>query len=156
MKFGKEISGLASGDPWAPFYLDYKGLKKIINSLAKGRPLDAALLAAVHRPRRIEDTEYNLLPFQPDESTLLQTHRAAFFFKLERELEKINEFYLNKEAESKLRLQNLIDKRKRLQEAVVQSGFHLNRGSSSFVALHEGFRFFERDLAKLQAFIDVK
>lgn len=72
---------------------------QIINSLAKGRPADAALLAAGIRPPRPETEE----PLHPDaaplintasiggggDGTLLQAHKAAFFFKLERELEKV-------------------------------------------------------------------
>jgi CDK inhibitor PHO81 len=91
-------------DAWAPFYLDYKGLKKvcssrslprceltaeqIINSLAQGRPEDAALLAQGIRPAPRLPAELQLLP-ESNESVLMQTHRAAFFFKLEREIEKV-------------------------------------------------------------------
>lgn len=36
---------------------------------------------------------------QQDSQTLLQANKATFFFRLERELEKVNIFYLQKEAE---------------------------------------------------------
>jgi CDK inhibitor PHO81 len=87
-------------------------MKQIINSLAKGRPADAALLAAGYRPpfHLSSSASWNvdnetaselsaaanlsgqsngpsLLP-ESGESALLQAHKAAFFFKLERELEK--------------------------------------------------------------------
>lgn len=104
---------------------------QIINSLAKGRPADAALLAAGFRPPfnatasdpssssnrsdgrpsaeapsvPLNDSNSSEIhaaathaasnstqpSFLPDngESALLQAHRAAFFFKLERELEKV-------------------------------------------------------------------
>lgn len=139
MKFGKQIlSQQISG--WGPYYLDYKFLKKIINSLEKGRITDAALLAtgmrpeppspavvasgagahgagapdtvaesgsatqAAGRPEPRDQTQQDrereaaaaaatqiLIGGQssgdgPDE---LKLHRAAFFFKLERELEKV-------------------------------------------------------------------
>lgn len=82
-----------------------KARYQIINSLAKGRPADAALLAAGYRPPfNLPDTATatelsaaanlgndrpNLLP-DSGESALLQAHKAAFFFKLERELEKVS------------------------------------------------------------------
>ena len=154
MKFGKTIQVVASADSWAKYFLDYKGLKKIINSLAKGRPLDAAALAAINRPIPSPSLvnggnaypQAQLIPAS-SESDLLQAHKAAFFFKLERELEKINAFYLQKEADLKVRLRTLIDKRKVIQSS---SQGHLSRESSSFVVLYEGFRHFERDLNKLQ------
>ena len=81
---------------------------QIINSLAKGRPADAALLAAGVRPPRpaaeenmpVEATTTEAQLFAhastanggvvgEGTATLLQAHKAAFFFKLERELEKV-------------------------------------------------------------------
>lgn len=35
----------------------------------------------------------------PSKQSALQANKAAFFFRLERELEKVNAFYLHKEAE---------------------------------------------------------
>jgi len=35
----------------------------------------------------------------PSKQSALQANKAAFFFRLERELEKVNSFYLQKEAE---------------------------------------------------------
>lgn len=108
--------------------------------------------------------------------SLLQVHKAAFFFKLERELEKvgtvslvntrevreadwsrvgmqINAFYYQRESTLKVRLRTLIDKRKLLQASLSDSQGKvkpLNRDSSSYGALYEGFRNFERDLGRLQ------
>lgn len=90
-------------------------------------------------------------------------NRATFFFKLvcatrldqslfrltflkERELDKVNTFYLQKEAELRNRLNTLIDKRKLLL-ASNRPGF---RSSANFIVLQEGFQQFERDLNKLQ------
>lgn len=83
-------------------------LRQIINSLAKGRPADAALLAAGVRPPRpgseeqlpVEATTTEAQLFAhastanggivgKGATNLLQAHKAAFFFKLERELEKV-------------------------------------------------------------------
>ncbi|KAM0756333.1 SPX-domain-containing protein [Meredithblackwellia eburnea MCA 4105] len=167
MKFGKQIQSQQTPG-WGSYYVDYKGLKKIINSLAKGRPADAALLAAGIRPPRPETEE----PLHPDaaplintasvggggDGTLLQAHKAAFFFKLERELEKINTFYYQREATLKVRLRTLIDKRKLLQASLSDSQGKvkgLSRDSSSYGALYEGFRNFERDLGRLQAYVEM-
>ncbi|KDN52686.1 hypothetical protein K437DRAFT_266354 [Tilletiaria anomala UBC 951] len=117
MKFGKQIlSQQISG--WGSYYLDYKFLKKIINSLEKGRITDAALLATGMRPgpkvaseqggRLESDGQQGEAPSEVDReaaeavatqiligghhggdgSDELKLHKAAFFFKLERELEK--------------------------------------------------------------------
>ncbi|MBW0495776.1 hypothetical protein O181_035491 [Austropuccinia psidii MF-1] len=172
MKFGKQIQ--AQQIPcWASYYLDYKGLKKIINSLAKGRPADAALLAAGISPGLLPPaspisqslpSDLNLPPHalsRPSTASTVQrqtpelglkSHKAAFFFKLERELEKINAFYLQKESEFKVRLRTLIDKRKVVQSSRIR---RLTKDNSSFTALYEGFRHFEHHLRKLQAFIDL-
>ncbi|CDS01347.1 probable PHO81-cyclin-dependent kinase inhibitor [Sporisorium scitamineum] len=157
MKFGKYIlSQQISG--WGAYYLDYKFLKKIINSLEKGRLADAALFATGVRPEYNANGQSTVSP-QPqilphiEGSDELQIHKAAFFFKLERELEKINNFYLQKEAELKSRLQTLIDKKRIIFES--RNSSKLSKESPSYVALYEGFRYFEKDLSKLQQFIEI-
>ena len=157
MKFGKYIlSQQISG--WGAYYLDYKFLKKIINSLEKGRLADAALFATGVRPEYSANGQSAVSP-QPqilphiEGSDELQIHKAAFFFKLERELEKINNFYLQKEAELKSRLQTLIDKKRIIFES--RNSSKLSKESPSYVALYEGFRYFEKDLSKLQQFIEI-
>lgn len=141
-------------------------LRQIINSLAKGRPADAALLAAGISPAIIPsnsphsystDHPSQLLPESYDNQLEnpeqnLKLHKAAFFFKLERELEKINAFYLQKEADLKVRLRTLIDKRKVVQCSRTR---RLTKDNSSFATLYEGFRHFEVHLRKLQAFVDI-
>lgn len=57
--------------------MDYKGLKKFISSLLN-TPADS-LKALGLPPINVED----------DRAKLLQSQKAAFFFKLERELEKV-------------------------------------------------------------------
>ncbi|KAF7353059.1 Ankyrin repeat protein nuc-2 [Mycena venus] len=85
-----------------------------------------------------------------------RAHKAAFFFKLERELEKINEFYLQKEAELKLRLETLLSKRR----AASMRGFpdtldDTTQNNVEWTAVEEGFRHLERDLGKLQQFVEI-
>lgn len=91
-----------------------------------------------------------------DRGADFQAHKAAFFFKLERELEKINTFYLQKEAELKLRLETLLSKRRAAALRGLPDG---NDGSTlnhvEWSAVEEGFRLLERDLGKLQYFIEI-
>jgi CDK inhibitor PHO81 len=108
MKFGKHIQS-QQVPGWSAYYLDYKFLKKIISSLAANRPAsEAALLALGIRPGNlsIDPTNENTSegrsrspsrpPLDPafgrdeDQGPDFQAHKAAFFFKLERELEKVH------------------------------------------------------------------
>lgn len=177
MKFGKQIQ--AQQVPgWSNFYLDYKFLKKIISSLAANRPAsEAAALAlgardvttstqasvssnissSVATPRDVvnEPSPTFILPGNDnDRGPDFQAHKAAFFFKLERELEKINAFYLQKEAELRLRMETLLSKRRAAAARgipdVTDTAVH-----SEWSAVEEGFRLLERDLGKLQSFVEI-
>ncbi|OAA44018.1 ankyrin repeat protein nuc-2 [Beauveria brongniartii RCEF 3172] len=85
-----------------------------------------------------------------DSQAALQANKATFFFQLERELDKVNAFYLQKEAELKIRLKTLLDKKK-----VIQSRQGISRRSSKFTTLEEGFQQFATDLSKLQQFVEI-
>jgi CDK inhibitor PHO81 len=106
-QFGKQIQ--AQQVPgWSTYYLDYKTLKKIISSLTANRPAsEAAVLASGILPvapmdllnqltdSSLIDTKGQLPIFassgrDEDRDPDFQAHKAAFFFKLERELEKVN------------------------------------------------------------------
>ena len=78
--------------------MDYKFLKKIINSLEKGRLGDAALFATGVRPSDSSQGAESLLGNESPASEL-QVHKAAFFFKLERDLEKICLLYTSDAAD---------------------------------------------------------
>lgn len=69
----------------------------------------------------------------------------------ERELEKVNAFYLQKEAELKVRLKTLLDKKKVLRSR----GNGISRRSAKFTTLQEGFQQFANDLNKLQQFVEI-
>lgn len=114
-QFGKQIQS-EQVPGWSSCYLDYKFLKKIISSLAANRPAsEAAALALGVRPADLlnptassaiaisstADATRDGSPGDPDQLPILsalgqdndrgpdfQAHKAAFFFKLERELEK--------------------------------------------------------------------
>ncbi|KAF8897214.1 hypothetical protein BD779DRAFT_1489617 [Infundibulicybe gibba] len=159
MKFGKRIQ--AQQVPgWSQYYLDYKFLKKIISSLLANRPAsEAATLALGIRPSDFLSHSPPSFP-QPESrspATVLDggpgdhrySHRSqgSIFLQLERELEKINGFYLRKEAELKLRMETLLSKRR----AAAMRGLPATLWS----AVEEGFRLLERDLGKLQQFVEI-
>ncbi|KAG0205298.1 phosphate system positive regulatory protein pho81 [Mortierella sp. GBA30] len=143
MKFGKQIQ-FQQIPEWQSHYMSYKGLKKIINSLTQERAQISVTIAASPPP----GTETPAL-LEDENSTLRQSQKAAFFFKLERELEKVNSFYLQKESELKVRLRSLIDKEKVLLSRQGRPGT-----GSSINSLKEAFRQFEHDLNKLQKFVE--
>ncbi|KAK9447222.1 uncharacterized protein V1518DRAFT_100945 [Limtongia smithiae] len=132
MKFGKYLAKRQLELPeYASYFINYKGLKKLIKSLG------ADPANKTSRPENIQ--------------AALQAHKVTFFFRLERELEKVNEFYLQKEAELKLRLSALLEKKKTVKSklgAVVKT-------SATFIALYEGFFRFRRDLDKLEQFVEL-
>ncbi|KAG1753695.1 uncharacterized protein EDB91DRAFT_412534 [Suillus paluster] len=91
-----------------------------------------------------------------DRGSDFQAHKAAFFFKLERELEKINTFYLQKEAELKLRLETLLSKRRAAAiRGLPDTSEETTVNHVEWSAVEEGFRLLERDLGKLQQFIEM-
>ncbi|EMC97543.1 hypothetical protein BAUCODRAFT_33261 [Baudoinia panamericana UAMH 10762] len=139
MKFGKHIQKRQLDIPeYAASFVDYKALKKLIKKLSATPILPAHQVSA----------EGEILQ---DPQASLQANKATFFFRLERELEKVNTFYLQKEAELKLRLRTLLDKKRALQSRATPA----SKLSSSYVSLDEGFRLFSNDLDKLQQFVEV-
>jgi len=106
-----------------------------------------------------------------DRSPEFQRSKAMFFFKLERELEKvwpldfasivnefmktpcqINAFYLQKEEQLKLRLTNLQSKRRAATQRLQADADEISPdiGGAEWRAVDEGFRSLEKDLGKLQ------
>ncbi|KAG6831882.1 hypothetical protein H0H92_006999 [Tricholoma furcatifolium] len=179
-QFGKHI--LAQQVPgWSSYYLDYKFLKKIISSLAANRPAsEAAALASGIRPTDIlgqsPSTPAISSPHSPstvlndglrrppifsvsgqdsDRGPDFRAHKAAFFFRLERELEKINDFYLQKEAELKLRMETLLSKRRAAAMRGLPDTNSDLQNNVEWSAVEEGFRVLERDVGKLQQFVEV-
>ncbi|KAJ2722603.1 phosphate system positive regulatory protein pho81 [Coemansia sp. Benny D115] len=128
MKFGKHIQAQTIPE-WAAHYMSYKGLKKIINELSA--PLSPSASPGEAAKQR------------------LQTVKAAFFFQVDRELEKVNHFYLQKEHDAKERLKSLIEKQRTLQSRGPR-----NR-TATIRALREAFLNSRHGLDKLQNFIEI-
>ncbi|KAK3304257.1 uncharacterized protein B0T15DRAFT_234177 [Chaetomium strumarium] len=140
MKFGKHIQKRQLEVPeYAASFVNYKALKKLIKKLS-ATPVLATQNDAAQRG--------GAGPL--DSQAALQANKATFFFQLERELEKVNAFYLQKEAELKVRLKTLLDKKK-----VLQSRHGISRRSAKFTTLQEGFQQFANDLNKLQQFVEI-
>ncbi|KAI6092810.1 SPX domain-containing protein [Hypoxylon rubiginosum] len=138
MKFGKQIQKRQLEVPeYAASFVNYKALKKLIKKLSATPILSAQ-----------NDTHFTPTPV--DTQVALQANKAKFFFQLERELEKVNAFYLQKEAELKIRLKTLLDKKR-----VLQSRQGISRRSAKFATLEEGFQQFANDLNKLQQFVEI-
>ncbi|KAG6903307.1 hypothetical protein C0995_013060 [Termitomyces sp. Mi166 len=178
-QFGKHILALQVPG-WSSYYLDYKFLKKIISSLAANRPAsEAAALASGIRPTDIFGQSPSATPLSHSPSSILdhglrrppivsatgqdsdrgpdfRAHKAAFFFRLERELEKINDFYLQKEAELKLRMETLLSKRRAAaMRGLPDTPSDVTQNNVEWSAVEEGFRLLERDVGKLQQFVEV-
>ncbi|KAK7511285.1 ankyrin repeat protein nuc-2 [Phyllosticta citriasiana] len=135
MKFGKHIQKRQLDFPeYAASFVDYKALKKLIKKLSA--------TPVIHAQND---------PAQLDPQMSLQANKATFFFRLERELEKVNKLYLQKEAELKLRLSTLLEKKRSLQSQSIP----VSRLSSNYVILEEAFRLFSNDLNKLQQFVEI-
>ncbi|KAI9812555.1 MAG: phosphate system positive regulatory protein pho81 [Phylliscum demangeonii] len=137
-KFGKHLQKRQLDIPeYAASFVDYKALKKLIKRLSA---------TPVISPQRLPS--HSDAPDGPQAA--LQANKATFFFRLERELDKVNARYLRKEAELKLRLKTLLDKKR-----LMRAHSHPSKLSASFMALEEGFQQFGNDLNKLQQFIEV-
>ncbi|KAJ3127326.1 phosphate system positive regulatory protein pho81 [Nowakowskiella sp. JEL0407] len=145
MKFGKHIERQRS--EWAgSHYLNYKALKKIIKSaVAVNDQLQQQQSDSIDASQsQVND---NSTGNSADQSQEFQALKTAFFFRLERELEQINSFYLQKESEFKVRLRSLIDKKRIILSAT-------NPTHAALLHLKEAFSQFQQDLAKLQKFVD--
>ncbi|KAL1623050.1 Karyopherin transporter [Diplodia seriata] len=135
LKFGKHIQKRQLDFPeYAASFVDYKALKKLIKKLSA-----TPVIYAQNEPSL------------GDPQTSLQANKATFFFRLERELEKVNKLYLQKEAELKLRLSTLLEKKRSLQSQPIP----VSKLSSKYVILEEAFRLFSNDLNKLQQFVEI-
>ncbi|KAL9598392.1 MAG: hypothetical protein Q9179_003939 [Wetmoreana sp. 5 TL-2023] len=147
LKFGKHLQKRQLDIPeYGASFVNYKALKKLIKQLSA-----TPTLSAQNASSPVVDPQVSL-----------QANKATFFFRLERELEKVNAFYLQKEAEVrhdwwpcvhqlirkqlKLRLKTLLDKKRMIQARNAAAP----KISASFITLEEGFQQFGTDLSKLQ------
>ncbi|KAJ5907958.1 hypothetical protein N7495_000640, partial [Penicillium taxi] len=140
-KFGKQIQRRQLDLPeYAASFVNYKALKKLIKQLSATPTIQA------QRTAEEIAQDHTLNP-----QALLRANKEVFFFRLEREIEKVNTFYLQKESEFSLRLKTLVDKKRVIQSRPASS----SKAPSNFVSLFEGLQQFDGDLNKLQQFVEI-
>ncbi|KAL5332750.1 ankyrin repeat protein nuc-2 [Aspergillus crustosus] len=139
MKFGKQIQRRQLDLPeYAASFVNYKALKKLIKQLSATPTIPAQNSVVV--PQNASEAQ-----------AALRANKEVFFFRLEREIEKVNTFYLQKEAEFSQRLKTLVDKKRVVQSRTVTK----SKAPSNLIALLEGFQQFDGDLNKLQQFVEI-
>ncbi|KAL4783233.1 SPX domain-containing protein [Aspergillus varians] len=139
MKFGKQIQRRQLDLPeYAASFVNYKALKKLIKQLSATPTIPAQSSVAI--PQNASEAQ-----------AALRANKEVFFFRLEREIEKVNTFYLQKEAEFSQRLKTLVDKKRVVQSRTVTK----SKAPANLVALLEGFQQFDGDLNKLQQFVEI-
>lgn len=143
MKFGKQILCQARIE-WAHQYMDYKGLKKLISRETRSGTGLITVASLGEPPFEHEDEDCLENKVTPSPSD------APFFFRLDRELEKVNTFYLKKVTELQARFKPLSEKLRALQLRPTGQD-----SSSQWTALYEAVIQFQGDLAKLQQYVDV-
>lgn len=111
-------------------FINYKALKKLIKSLAV--------------PQYGNGVETDI-------ERQLQENKTSFFFRLERELEKVNAFYLEKESDLKIRLEILVSKK---NGAIAKNRLG-SKTSIAYTTLYDGFKRFSRDLDRLEQFVEL-
>lgn len=144
MKFGKHLQKRQLDIPeYAASFVNYKGLKKLIKQLASS---SRSIRSGTSLPIRTPEGE-----ILNDPQAALHANKTTFFFRLDREIEKVNAFYLQKQDELTVRLWTLIEKKDAIQSRTDAAA----KGSAMLVTLQEGFHQFGVDLNKLQQFVEL-
>ncbi|CAX39604.1 CDK inhibitor PHO81 homologue, putative) [Candida dubliniensis CD36] len=160
MKFGKYLASRQLELPeYSGHFIDYKSLKKLIKQLAIPSTTTTTTTTSI-------DGEVTISNIQQT----LKENKASFFFRVERELEKVNSFYLEKQANLAINLNLLLMKRDELFNKSNQylkrhgsagddsslSNADINfRNSISFLNLYQNFKKIHQDLLRLQQFIEL-
>lgn len=150
MKFGKYLALRQLELPeYSGHFIDYKALKKLIKQL--GMPAGSL--------------DFGRAPSSPNQFQIqqkLKENKASFFFKVERELDKVNSFYLEKQANLAINLDLLIMKKDELllksAEIALDSADAslLNfKNSILYLNLYQSFKKIHQDLLRLQQFIEL-
>lgn len=150
MKFGKYLASRQLELPeYSGHFIDYKALKKLIKQL--GMPGSSL--------------EFGAIPGTPNQAQIqqrLKENKASFFFKVERELDKVNSFYLEKQANLAVNLDLL---RMKKNELLANSAFSASesldyslvkfKNSILYLNLYHSFKKLHQDLLRLQQFIEL-
>lgn len=147
MKFGKYLASQQLELPeYSGHFIDYKALKKLIKQLAGG--IDIASNEANN---------------QAHIQQKLKENKASFFFRVERELDKVNSFYLEKQANLAINMDLLVMKK----DELLTKSSEIARDSSSnastlnfknsilFLNLYQAFKKIHQDMLRLQQFVEL-
>ncbi|KAG7663196.1 PHO81 [[Candida] subhashii] len=167
MKFGKYLASRQLELPeYSGHFIDYKALKKLIKQLAiPSTASTTTTTTTTGSPPIITTTTASS---QQEIQQTLKENRAQFFFRVERELDKVNSFYLEKQANLAINLDLLLMKKHELfaksNEYIHQHGntstnnnnINANfKNSISFLNLYQNFKKIHQDLIRLQQFIEL-
>ncbi|CCC70542.1 hypothetical protein NCAS_0F00580 [Naumovozyma castellii] len=149
MKFGKYLESRQLELPdYNGHFIDYKSLKKLIKQLVVSPSILAGSSLA-------EDTTHFDLD-SIDETIIyqrLQENKSTFFFRLDRELEKINSFYMEKELDLTVKFNILNSK----FQDYCQVGQQIvsKKNSNSFRNIYDAFLKLQTDLNELEQYIEL-
>ncbi|KAL6946858.1 hypothetical protein ACO0QE_001710 [Hanseniaspora vineae] len=161
MKFGKYLEARQLELPeYNGYFINYKALKKLIKKLSLTS--SSASLADAISPNEAQFSTITTDPLSPEPNTNislksnlsyknLQLNKAVFFFRVERELEKVNEYYLEREKNFKIMIEELQEK---FQE-YKRKGRLASKSSSSFKYLFESLKRLQRDLNHLTQYVEL-
>ncbi|CAN3373765.1 hypothetical protein DIURU_005796 [Diutina rugosa] len=135
MKFGKYLASRQLELPeYSGYFIDYKALKKLIKQLAGSNHENNLSMDEMQRT--------------------LKENKASFFFRVERELDKVNQFYLEKQADLAVNVDLLLRKKSELLSKEYSSASAM-RHSISYLNLYQNFKKIHQDLSRLQQFIEL-
>ncbi|CCK67845.1 Pho81p KNAG_0A01560 [Huiozyma naganishii CBS 8797] len=153
MKFGKYLESRQLELPeYSNHFIDYKALKKLIKQLAFPAMVYESKENAGSADTKADDV--GVLDRQFDDSVAykrLQENKASFFFRLERELEKVNMFYLQKESDLKIKFNILQSKYLEYKN----NGKLNSKSNLSFKAIYGGFIKFQKDLINFEQYVEL-
>lgn len=150
MKFGKYLAAHQLELPeFSGHFIDYKALKKLIKQLEMPG----------------SSMGYGVMPGSPNQAQIqqrLKENKASFFFKVERELDKVNSFYLEKQANLAVNLDLLRMKKNELLTTSALSALESPdcslakfKDSILYLNLYHSFKKLHQDLLRLQQFIEL-
>ncbi|EDO17942.1 hypothetical protein Kpol_1010p59 [Vanderwaltozyma polyspora DSM 70294] len=168
MKFGKYLEARQVELPeHNGYFIDYKALKKLIKHLSipnsnHNTPSfdsnDASNTEMNNTTTTMTMTDdQNTDPHSLDDINQslvykrLQENQSAYFFKLERELEKVNSYYLEKELDLHIKFDIL---KKKLDD-YKKHGKLTTKDSVSYKNLLAGIKKLQRDLTNLEQFVEL-
>lgn len=155
MKFGKYLASRQLELPdYSEHFIDYKALKKLIKKLADPSKNDAQNGAKkLSTPIEIQFA--------------LRENKAAFFFRVERELDKVNSYYLEKQANFDVTLDLMLIKKNdhfSKSQALIQkiednsageTPDQYFRNSITYLNLYQNFKNLHQDLLRFQQFVEL-